>query len=234
MLFSCDAIIFDLDGVLVDSASAIHSHWQWWADSHGLSLERIMSVAHGLRTVDTVRLVAPHLDAEEQAAAIEAMEVSDAAGLVAYRGAASLLETIPRASWAIVTSGTKQLASARLTHTGLPIPEVLITSDDVQRGKPDPEAYLLAASRIKLPAGRCLVVEDSPAGLKAARAAGMTAIAVATTHSAAELGDADAIVAGIWDIWVSIESGEASFHLVCEVRRVTPVLEEEKRRPVMR
>ena len=210
MPFSCDTIIFDLDGVLVDSASAIISHWQQWADSHGLSLERIMRVAHGLRTVDTVRRVAPHLDADKEAAAIEAMEVSDATGLVAYRGAASLLETIPRAYWAIVTSGTKQLASARLMHTGLPMPQIMITSDDVQNGKPDPEAYLLAASRMTLPAGRCLVVEDSPAGLKAARAAGMTAIAVATTHPAAELGDANAIVAGIWDIRVSVEPGEAT------------------------
>ena len=208
MPFSCDAIIFDLDGVLVDSASAIQNHWQWWADLHGLSLEQIMRVAHGLRTVDTVRRVAPHLDAEKEAAAIEAMEVSDAAGLVAYRGVASLLETIPKASWAIVTSGSKQLASARLTHTGLPMPQVLITSDDVQNGKPDPEAYLLAASRMTLPAERCLVVEDSPAGLKAARAAGMTAIAVATTHSAAALGDANAIVGGVWDIRVSVEPGD--------------------------
>ena len=210
MPFSCDAIIFDLDGVLVDSASAIISHWQSWGDSHALSLERIMRVAHGLRTVDTIRRVAPHLDAEKEAAAFEAMEVSDATGLVAYRGAASLLETIPCASWAIVTSGSKQLASARLRHTGLPMPQIMITSDDVQNGKPDPEAYLLAASRMMLPAGRCLVVEDSPAGLKAARAAGMTAIAVATTHPAAELGDANAIVAGIWDIRVSVEPGEAT------------------------
>lgn len=208
MPFSCDAIIFDLDGVLVDSASAIISHWQWWADLHGLSLEQIMRVAHGLRTVDTVRRVAPHLDADREAAAIEAMEVSDATGLVAYRGAASLLQTIPKASWAIATSGTRELASARLMHTGLPMPQIMITSDDVRNGKPDPEAYVLAASQMMLPAERCVVVEDSPAGLRAARAAGMTAIAVATTHPAAELGDANAIVAGVWDIRISVEPGD--------------------------
>jgi mannitol-1-/sugar-/sorbitol-6-phosphatase len=208
--FSCDAIIFDLDGVLVDSFTAIQNHWKSWGDLRGLSLEQIMRVAHGLRTVDTIRRVAPHLDAEKEAAAFEAMEVSDATGLVAYRGAASLLETIPKASWAIVTSGSKSLASARLRHTDLPMPQIMITSDDVRNGKPDPEAYLLAASRMMLPAGRCVVVEDSPPGLKAARAAGMTAIAVATTHSAAALGDGNAIVAGVWDIRVSVEPGKVT------------------------
>lgn len=209
MTFSCDAIIFDLDGVLVDSSTAIQNHWQSWGDSHGLSLDHIMRVAHGLRTVDTIRRVAPHLDAEQEAAAFEEMEVRDATGLVAYRGAAGLLGTIPSASWAIVTSGSKSLASARLMHAGLPAPQIMITSDDVRNGKPDPEAYLLAASRMRLPAERCVVVEDSPAGLKAARAAGMTAIAVSTTHSAAALGDANVIVAGVWDIRVSVEPGEA-------------------------
>jgi sugar-phosphatase len=207
MLFSCDAIVFDLDGVLVDSASTIERHWRRWANTNGLSHGQIMLVAHGMRTVETVRLVAPHLNAEEEAARIEAMEVSDATGLFAYRGAAELLTAIPRGFWAVATSGSKQLASARLSHTGLPIPEVLITSDDVHRGKPDPEVYLLAASRLQVPAGSCLAVDDSPAGLAAARAAGMTVIATLTTHSATELGSADAIVGGVWEIGVSIKSG---------------------------
>ncbi len=208
MRFPCDAIVFDLDGVLVNSAPAIERHWQHWADTHGLGVERILLVAHGMRTIDTIRLVAPHLNAEEEAAHIEALEVSDAASLTAYRGAQELLRAIPPSLWAIATSGTRPLAFARLRHTGLPAPEVLITSDDVHKGKPDPEVYLLAAARMKVPAARCLAVEDSPAGLRAARAAGFAVIATATTHSASDLTHADAIVAGIWDLGVLIKSGD--------------------------
>ncbi len=208
MRFSCNAIVFDLDGVLVNSAPAIERHWRHWADTHGLGFDRIMLVAHGMRTVDTIRLVAPHLNAEQEAARIEALEVSDAGGLTAYRGAEELLRSIPPSLWAIATSGTRPLASARLRHTGLPAPEVLITSDDVHKGKPDPEVYLLAAARMKVPAPRCLAVEDSPAGLRAARAAGCAVIATATTHSASDLAQADAIVAGIWDLRVLINSDD--------------------------
>ena len=212
MLFSCHAMLFDLDGVLVDSDAAILARWQKWAAWHGLDVEPIWRICHGVQTVQTIRRVAPHLDAEQEAASIMASDLLDARGLKAYPGAAALLQSLPRDSWAIVTSGKRELALARLVHTGLPVPDVLVTAEDVVRGKPDAEAFLLAARRLDLPAEGCLVVEDAPAGLRAARAAGMMAIGVATTHVAAQLQDAHAVVAGIDRLRVTAGSGEGTPH----------------------
>jgi sugar-phosphatase len=183
----CDAILFDLDGVLIDSRICIVRHWREWARQHGLDTAAIMRVAHGMRTVETMRLVAPHLDAEKEAERFTAAEVVDTEGVVAIEGASELLNGLPQDAWAIVTSGSKELAMARLRRTGLPIPHTLITADDVKQGKPSPEPYLVAAERLRIAASRCVVVEDAPAGIEAARAAGMQVIAMTTTHSRDEL-----------------------------------------------
>lgn len=221
MRLSCNAIVFDLDGVLVNSAPAIERHWRNWAEAHRVSFQQIMAIAHGMRTVDTIRHVAPHLNAEVEAAQMERLEVIDAVGLSAFRGAAELLRTLPPRSWAIATSGTRQLALARLRHSGLPEPEVLITSDDVDNGKPDPEVYLLSARQMQVAAGRCIAVEDSPAGIQAARAAGMRVIATITTHSASDLKQANAIVAGIWGLRVLIKSEDEKGEGTIEILTVS-------------
>ena len=186
-LVECDAILFDLDGVLIDSRICIVRHWREWAHQHGLDLAAIMQVAHGLRTVETMRLVAPHLDAEEEAERFTEAEVVDTEGVVAIEGASQLLNRLPQDVWAIVTSGSKELAMARLRQAGLPIPRTLVTADDVKQGKPAPEPYLVAAKRLGVAASRCVVVEDAPAGIEAARAAGMQVIAITMTHSRDEL-----------------------------------------------
>jgi sugar-phosphatase len=183
----CDAILFDLDGVLIDSRICIVRHWREWAHQHGLDTAAIMQVAHGIRTVETMRLVAPHLDAEEEAERFTAYEVTDTEGVVAIEGASELLNKLPQDVWAIVTSGSKELAMARLRRAGLPIPHTLVTADDVKQGKPSPEPYLVAAKRLGIAPSRCVVVEDAPAGIEAARAAGMQVIATTTTHSRDEL-----------------------------------------------
>lgn len=200
----CDAVIFDLDGVLVDSTAAIERHWRQWAAGHGLDPEEIMRVAHGMRTVETIRLVAPHLNAEKEAAHFEAGEATDTEGLVEIDGAVSLTQALPEGSWAVATSGTRDTAMTRLTHMGLPVPAVLVTADDVKRGKPDPEAYLLAAERLGAAPERCVVIEDSPAGIEAALAAGMRVVAIATTHAQEELESADALAMRLSDIKVLI------------------------------
>jgi sugar-phosphatase len=183
----CDAILFDLDGVLIDSTSCIARHWEEWARQHGLQIAAVMEVAHGFRTVETIRLVAPHLDAEKEAERFTALEVVDTDGVVATEGASSLLKGLPDDVWAIVTSASTDLAVARLGRAGLPIPQVLVSGDDVRQGKPAPEPYLTGARRLGKAVERCVVIEDAPAGVEAARAAGMRVIGVAATHSREEL-----------------------------------------------
>jgi sugar-phosphatase len=186
-LIECDAILFDLDGVLIDSTICIARHWREWAHQHGLDVAAIMRVAHGIRTVETMRLVAPHLDAGEEAERFTASEVADTEGVVEIEGAAELLNRLPADVWAVVTSGSKELAMARLRRVNLPIPRTLVTADDVRQGKPAPEPYLVAAKRMGVGAAKCVVVEDAPAGIEAAHAAGMQVIAITTTHSRDEL-----------------------------------------------
>ena len=183
----CDAVLFDLDGVLIDSSSCITRHWEVWAARHDLDLSVIMQAAHGIRTVETMRLVAPHLDVEKEAERFTAGEIADTDGVVVIEGAADLLAALPQDAWAVVTSGSAELATARLRRVGLPVPSVLVTADDVRRGKPAPDPYLLGAARLGLPVDRCVAVEDSPAGIQAACAAGMRVIGIAATHAPGEL-----------------------------------------------
>jgi len=183
----CEAILFDLDGVLIDSTRCITRHWEEWARQHGLEMAAVMQVAHGLRTVETMRLVAPHLDAEKEAKRFTAIEVVDTEGVEAIEGALPLLTGLPKGAWAIVTSGSNELARARLRQAGLPIPQILVSGDDVRQGKPAPEPYLVGAKRLGKAVERCVAIEDAPAGIEAARAAGIKVIGMTTTHSQEEL-----------------------------------------------
>lgn len=179
----CAAVLFDLDGVLIDSSQCITRHWQTWAEQHGLDLEEIMQVAHGMRSGDTMRLVAPHLDIEVEEKRYMAMEETDHDGVTAIAGAGELLTALPRDAWAVVTSGSLALAQGRLAHVSLPVPDVLVTADDVKEGKPSPEPYLVGAKRLGVRVEDCVVIEDAPAGIRAGKSAGMRVIGVATTHT---------------------------------------------------
>ena len=193
-VFSCAAILFDLDGVLVDSTASVARFWALWATEHDVSPEEAVRVAHGRRTLETIRLLAPHLDAESETVRLERREADDTDGVGRVKGALELLSSLPAQRWAVVTSGTRYLATRRLATNGLPAPAVFVTADEVTLGKPHPEPYLQGAERLGLSPKDCLVFEDAPAGIEAARAAGMTAIGVATTYPAAELTRADAVV----------------------------------------
>ncbi|MFN3333038.1 MAG: HAD-IA family hydrolase [Caldilinea sp.] len=183
----CDALLFDLDGVLIDSSACIVRNWRVWAEPYGIDVAEIMKVAHGVRSVETIRQVAPHLDAEAEAARLAALEMTNADSVVAMPGAHALLAALPADAWAIVTSGGADLAKARLRAVGLPIPTTMVTADDVTRGKPAPEPYLLAAKRLGVSPDRCLVVEDAPAGIQAGRAAGIRVLGISSTHTRAAL-----------------------------------------------
>jgi sugar-phosphatase len=183
----CRAILFDLDGVLVDSAAYVEQQWRRWAISRGLPPEPFLSVCHGRRALETIQLAAPHLDAEAEIAAFVPEEGLGSEVLAPLEGASRLLNQLPPGSWAVATSGSRATAKARLSGAGLPIPDVLICAEDVSHGKPSPDVYLMAAEALGLPPSKCLVIEDAPAGIQAARAAGIRVVALTTTHDAHEL-----------------------------------------------
>ena len=202
-IFSCSAILFDLDGVLCDSTCAVDREWREWATRKGVDGDAIMAIAHGVRTVEVIRRVAPHLDAEAEAAAIENHEAQDHRGVVVMPGALDLVKSIPDGRWGVVTSGTRLLATNRLQYCGLPVPEVLVTSDDVTNGKPHPEPYLKGAERLGLRPAECLVIEDAPAGIRSARAGGLQVIGLASTYGVGKLSEADAVVEKLARVHIS-------------------------------
>jgi sugar-phosphatase len=189
-ILTCKAVLFDLDGVLVDSTPCVTRIWSAWALSHGLDPAYVVHVAHGQRTVETVQKVAPKLDAAHEAAIIEERETEDTEGLRVLPGAPELLAAIPQDLYTIVTSGTRQLATKRLRVVGLPVPPNMVTADDVTRGKPDPEPYVKGAAAVGFPASECVVFEDAPSGIRAANAAGAKVIGLLTTYKPEELSQA--------------------------------------------
>jgi HAD superfamily hydrolase (TIGR01509 family) len=186
-VFEPAAVLSDLDGVLVDSGAAIERTWREFARRHALAPAEVVAASHGRRSVDLIRLVAPHLNAEAEAARVEQDEIDSAPGLRPLPGARELVESVPADRFAIVTSGTRALAVARLNAAGLPVPAVLVTADEVEDGKPHPEGYLRAAELLGVDPAHSVVLEDAPAGVEAGRAAGMTVIAVLTTNDESAL-----------------------------------------------
>ena len=201
--FSCAAILFDLDGVLVDSTGAVDREWRAWARRKGIDGDAVMAIAHGVRTLEVIERVAPHLDADAEAAAIENHEAHDQQGVTVMPGAAELVRSIPEGRWAVVTSGSSLLATNRLRHCGLPVPRVLVTADDVAHGKPDPEPYLKGAELLGFDPADCLVVEDAPAGIESARAGGMKVIGITSTYGANALEHADAVIGKLGQIRIA-------------------------------
>lgn len=213
MIFTCSALLFDLDGVLVDSTPAVARTWRAWAIQHHLSPEVAIRRAHGRRSIETVRELAPHLDAEEENKRVERMEIEDREGVVALPGAARVLRVLPPERYAIVTSATRELALARLGYAGLPAPANLISADDVNDGKPSPEPYLAGAKLLGIEPKNCLVFEDAPAGINSARAAGMRVIALETTYSAHELEGADVVVKSLVEIEVAVQADRVTAYI---------------------
>lgn len=199
------AVLFDFDGVLVDSTAVVAAQYTRWAQEHGLDPAALVKTAHGVRTIEVVRRWLPHLDAEEETRKIEKREADDP-DVVVMPGAVDLLRSIPHGRWGIVTSGGHLLASTRIRVLGLPEPAVLVTADDVARGKPDPEPYLLGANRLGYKPEDCIVLEDAPAGILAAHRAGMRVISMPSTYAVEDLAEADFLVAGLKQICVKTDT----------------------------
>jgi sugar-phosphatase len=198
--FRCKAILFDLDGVLVNSAELVERTWRVWAARHQLDFEKVIAVAHGRRTIETVRILTPHLVVEDEVAALESNEAVTSEGIYEIPGARDLLELLPPERWAVVTSGIRAIAEFRIRHTGLPMPSVMICAEDISHGKPDPEGYLTAALRLGRGSKDCIVIEDAPAGIEAAHNAGMRVVAIAATYPADQLSAADLVVERLTDL----------------------------------
>jgi mannitol-1-/sugar-/sorbitol-6-phosphatase len=203
--FLCCAILFDMDGVLVDSTPSVSYQWLAWARENQIPAEIMLPIIHGRRTVEVIQIAAPHLDAEAEAKKIEQRGAKDNDRVSVVPGAAELLNSLPQDRWAVVTSATRHVAQSRLAYFNLPAPRVLVTADDVLKGKPDPEPYLKGARLVGVDPVECLVVEDAPAGIRSAHAGGMRVIGIASTFAAEELRDADAVVASLGEIRVGRE-----------------------------
>jgi sugar-phosphatase len=174
-------VLFDLDGVLVDSTPAVARVWTVWAQRHGLEPEKIVTMAHGRPSLATIRELLPDGDHAAEDREMERMEIADIADVVALPGARLLLETLPSERFLVVTSATRPLAEVRLRAAGFIVPGEMVTASDIRHGKPDPEPYLKGAEKLKLAPGECIVVEDAPAGIRSGKAAGMGVIALRTT-----------------------------------------------------
>jgi sugar-phosphatase len=191
------AILSDLDGVLVDSSASVDRAWRAWAQANGIDFDELEPRIHGVPSRQTIAAVAPQLDAGDESRRLDAAQAGDVDGVVALPGARALLDGGFGATVAIVTSCDARLAAARLGAAGLTPPDVLVTSDQVEHGKPHPDAYLLGAERLARDPAGCVVVEDAPAGVAAGKAAGMRVVALLTTHAASDLREADDVIADL-------------------------------------
>src|SRR6266478_6876363 len=215
----CSALLFDLDGVLVDSTPAVARVWHGWAVEHGFDPETVVRIAHGRPSRTTIREFLPgsDTDIDREDREVERREMEDLDGVVLLPGARQLLNILPPERWTIATSCTRPLAEVRLRAAGLPIPKTLITSSDVKIGKPDPEPYLKAAAKLGFAASDCIVVEDASAGVRAGKTAGARVIAFLTTMIRRDLEEAGAdwIIQNCDDITVSSDDDGLEIGLRC-------------------
>jgi sugar-phosphatase len=215
----CLGVLFDLDGVLIDSNPAVDRVWSGWATEHGLDPRELIRAAHGRPSMTTIREYVSAEFAEAENSEVERREIADVEGIVPLPGVMDLLRAIPAERWAIVTSGTYPLAKARIRAGGLPQPKNLITSSDIKNGKPDPEPYLKGAAKLGFAAKDCVVLEDASAGIRAGKAAGARVLGIRSpTASDSELlaAGADWLVDNCADVTVERDSKNSA--LVVSIR----------------
>lgn len=200
------AFLFDMDGTLISSTAVAERVYTSWAEAKGVDVPHLLSIVHGVRTVDVVRrLGRPDLDPETEAALIGAAERKELDGVLPITGIRDFLASLPPDRWALVTSADHELMRIRMEATGLPLPSVIVTAEDVTEGKPDPQGYKLAASRLGVDIADCLVFEDAPAGIEAGERAGADVMVITATHTAPH-GTAHAAIADYRGVSVQQDS----------------------------
>ncbi len=212
----CAALLFDLDGVLINSTPAVARVWRSWAIEHGFNPDEVVARAHGRTSLTTVREYLPNADHEAENREVERREIEDLEGVVPLPGALDLLASLPQDRWTIVTSCTRPLAEVRIKVAGLPLPKKLITSNDITHGKPHPEPYRKGASILGVPVEQCVVFEDVAAGVRAGKAAGAKVVAFTTTVSESALREAGAdwILNNCADVHLRNHAKDLSLELV--------------------
>lgn len=211
----CGALLFDLDGVLIDSTPAVTRVWSQWAIDHGFDPTEVVARAHGRPSLTTVREYLPHADHAAENRKVEQAEIKDIQGVVPLPGASELLASLPPHRWTIVTSCTRALAEVRLKAAGLPVPPTMVTSTDITLGKPHPEPYLKAAGKLGIEPAECVVLEDAPAGIRSGKAAGARVIALQTILDKAALRSegADWTVRNCADVRLAADSSDSALIL---------------------
>jgi sugar-phosphatase len=212
----CSALLFDLDGVLVDSTPAVARVWRRWAQEHGFDPEEVVRRAHGRPSLTTIRELLPDADHEAENREVERREMEDIKGVITLPGAQQLLDSLPSGRWTIVTSCTRPLAAVRLRAAGLSLPLKMVTSSESKNGKPHPEPYQKAVATLGYAASDCVVVEDVPAGIRAGKAAGARVVAFTTTMDRRQLKEAgsDWIVHNCADIAAAVDGQGLTLMLV--------------------
>ena len=206
------ALLFDMDGTLLSSIEAAERIWSRWAARHGLDVEAFLPTIHGKRAVETIAALGlPGVDAVHEADQLTLAEMDDMGGIRAIDGAVDFLAGLPGHRWAIVTSAPRPLALRRLAAAGVPVPDLLITADDVVNGKPRPDCYLLAAERLGVDIAACLVVEDAPAGIAAGEASGAAVLVVAATHRE-EMATPHPTIGSYAELVITLEDGGVRVH----------------------
>jgi len=178
---TCKAVLFDMDGTLVDSGVVVERAWGRWAARHGIPLETVLSFSHGRPTIATMEHFLPTRDHSEELEEMDRYEETQLEGILPVPGAMQIVHALQNHSWAIVTSAWRRLAEARVLAAGLPLPKVIVPVDEIRNGKPHPEGFLQAAERLGVAPKDCLVFEDTRPGIEAGMSAGMQVVALLTT-----------------------------------------------------
>jgi mannitol-1-/sugar-/sorbitol-6-phosphatase len=178
----CKGLLFDMDGILISSLGSVERSWSRWAEMRGVDPAKAISIAHGRRAVETIAALRPDLDTAAELRLVEDIEVADLEGMTVLPGVLDLLAGLPPDRWTVVTSATERLARVRLGAGGMRVPERIITSESVTKGKPDPAPFLAGARLLGFAPEECVVFEDSASGVKAGRAAGCTVVATTFSH----------------------------------------------------
>jgi len=184
---TCKAVLFDMDGTLVDSGAVVERAWGRWAARHGIPLETVLSFSHGRPTIATMEHFLPARDHTGELQEMDGYEETQLEGILAVPGATQIVHALQNHSWAIVTSAWRKLAEARVLAAGLPLPKVIVPVDEIRNGKPHPEGFLQAAGRLGVAPKDCLVFEDTRPGIEAGMSAGMQVVGLLTTVSAQQL-----------------------------------------------